>query len=71
MRHVSARVPHLCLFPSSSVKMVKHDSITVSVLVDGAPLEEYGQKNGENEETIECWIPSEAGKGCSLTLLGE
>ncbi|KAF8995403.1 hypothetical protein BDZ89DRAFT_971780 [Hymenopellis radicata] len=42
--------------------MVKYNSISAWINVDGAPLPEYGEDVIAAEDKVVCWVPSEAGK---------
>lgn len=51
--------------------MPKHRGIEAYIQVDGKPLEEYGgEVDVENERAYICFVASEAGKVCSILVLG-
>ncbi|KIY64609.1 hypothetical protein CYLTODRAFT_425069 [Cylindrobasidium torrendii FP15055 ss-10] len=48
--------------------MVRHGSISASVVVDGADLPEYKSRYDSRKRVLSCWIPSEAGKAFKIRL---
>ncbi|KAF8900903.1 hypothetical protein CPB85DRAFT_1394525 [Mucidula mucida] len=51
--------------------MVKHNSISAWINVDGAPLSEYGEEVISADDKIVCWVPSEAGKEFTVNIRHE